>query len=40
MSAVDIFTRFSTEMLKAMFIVMKSSGSKGAPGQPENPKKK
>jgi hypothetical protein len=23
-------------MLKAMFIVMKSSGSKGAPGQPEN----
>jgi hypothetical protein len=35
-SAVDIFTRFKTEMLKAMFIAMKSSGSKGAPWQSEN----
>lgn len=37
-SAVDIFTRFRTKMLKAMFIVVKSSGRKGTPGQSENSK--
>lgn len=34
-SADDIFTKLSNDILKAMFTVIKTKGSNGAPSQPE-----
>lgn len=34
-TAEEIFSRLSTDMLKAMFVVIYSSGINGAPSQPE-----
>lgn len=34
--AEEIFTRWSNEMLKARLVAIYSSGSIGAPSQPEN----
>lgn len=34
-TAEEILSRLSTDMLKAMLVLIYSSGSKGAPSQPE-----